>query len=296
MTANTNEHDHSTSESRRVKAGCLYLVATPIGNLEDITLRALRVLREVDVVAAEDTRRARVLFSRFAIETPTFSLFEGNEARRLEEVVARLRAGEAVAMISEAGTPALSDPGWRTVRRCLEEGLAIDVIPGASAITTALLLSGLPSDRFRWLGFLPRKGRRRRELIDEIHTSLETVVLFEAPGRCGATLAELAAVLGERPAAVCRELTKLHQEALREPLSALAARFADRPPRGEVTLVIGGVPDGAGELSDEALAELVAPRLAAGEGPREISQALGPRAGKRRVYQLALALKKDYPV
>ena len=275
-----------------LQPGCLYLVATPIGNLEDITFRAVRVLGQVDLVAAEDTRSARVLFAHHGISTPTVSLYAHNEEQRAGDLVARLEAGGTVALISEAGSPALSDPGWRTVQRCLAAGLAIDVIPGPSAITTALLLSGLPSDRFRWLGFLPRRGRRRKSMIDEIRRSRETVILFEAPGRTGQTLAELAAALGTRLAAVTRELTKLHQEALRGPLPELALRFADTPPRGEVTLVIAGA-EAAEGLDEEALATAVRARLAQGASARDISEQLGERAGKRRVYQLALELSAE---
>lgn len=276
--------------SGEVQAGCLYLVGTPIGNLEDISYRAVRVLGAVQLIAAEDTRKARVLLEHYGIAVPTISLFEANEARRAGEIVAALREGRAVAVISEAGNPAISDPGWQVLRRCLDEGLPVDVIPGPSAVLTALVLSGLPAARFRFLGFMPRKGPRRRELIATLQEAQETAVIFESPARVAATIAELAAALGDREAALLRELTKLHQEAVREPLSALAQRYAQQAPRGEVCLVIAGAPAGEERLDDEALAALITARLRDGERPREIAAALASRAGRRRAYQLALQL------
>jgi 16S rRNA (cytidine1402-2'-O)-methyltransferase len=266
-------------------------VATPIGNLEDITFRAVRVLKEVDLIAAEDTRRARILLSHYEIATPTLSFFAGNEARRVPQILQRMEAGQSVALISEAGTPGISDPGWRLIRRCLDAGFAVDAAPGPSAVITALVLAGLPTDRFRWLGFLPRKGRERKKLVAEVAAARETTVLYEAPPRVGATLAELAAVLGPRPAALARELTKLHQEVIREPLDLLARRFADQPPRGEITLLIGGAP--SARPDPDAVEAEVRSRLEQGEGPRAIAEALGPDFGRRRVYQLALRLQEQ---
>jgi 16S rRNA (cytidine1402-2'-O)-methyltransferase len=265
------------------------VVATPIGNLEDITHRAVRVLGEVEVIAAEDTRSARVLLGHYEIRTPVVSCFAGNEARRAEELVTRLRAGAAVALISEAGMPGISDPGARLVARCLAETIAIDVVPGPSAAVTALVLSGLPTERFTFVGFLPRAGRERRRALAELADSTATLVIYEAPPRVGTTLADLQRSLGDRPAALVREMTKLHQEAVRGSLAALAARYAGEPPRGEVTLVVGGAPPAAmdeGELRGEVQA-----RLAAGERPREIAAALAEH-GKRAVYQLALELSR----
>jgi 16S rRNA (cytidine1402-2'-O)-methyltransferase len=276
------------------------VVATPIGNLEDITLRAVRVLREVDLIAAEDTRAARVLLSRYEITTPTVSYFKGNEARREPLLLERLKEGQAVALISEAGTPGVSDPGHRLIERCLAEGLAVDVIPGPSAVLTALLLSGLPTDCFSSFGFLPRRGRDRKQHLEELRQAPGTLILYEAPGRVARTLADLLETLGDRPAALVREMTKLHQEAVRASLSELAHRFAEAPPRGEVTLVVApgdrsgpaAVGSGAGAgPSVEDLETLVRARLEAGSSPRAISRDLAPH-GRRRVYQMALGITR----
>ncbi|MCA9664398.1 MAG: 16S rRNA (cytidine(1402)-2'-O)-methyltransferase [Myxococcales bacterium] len=273
----------------------LYLVATPIGNLEDMTYRAVRVLREVDVIAAEDTRKARILLDHYGIKTRTISFFEGNEARRSAELVRDVAAGKRVAVISEAGLPGISDPGARLVRAAIEANLRVDVIPGASAVTTAVVLSGFGGEPegvpgFCWLGFVPRKGRARRELLERVASSDRPAVLFEAPGRLGRTLAELAEVAGsERRAAVCRELTKRFQEIQRSTLGDLAARYAETPPRGEITLVVDAAASGE-QLDGEALQEAVRARVEAGDGPREIADALKGLAPRRRVYQLALEL------
>jgi 16S rRNA (cytidine1402-2'-O)-methyltransferase len=287
-----------------VRPGCLHVVSTPIGNLEDITHRAVRVLGEVEVIAAEDTRSARVLLARYGIRTRAVSLHRDNEAARSEEIVARLRAGASVALVSEAGTPGVSDPGGRLVARALAEGLAVEAIPGPSAVTTALVLSGLRLEGgFTFVGFLPRRGRERREALAEIAASPRPTVFFEAPGRLAATLAELTAAVakpGERRAAVLREMTKLHEEATRGSLAELSARVSSAPPpRGEVTVVLDGAPrpSRAGAASAEPGADgdggdLVAEvdrRLAAGETPRAIALALAERGVPRRVaYQLAL--------
>lgn len=281
------------SEARRAptRGGCLYLVGTPIGNLEDMSHRAVRVLNEVALIAAEDTRSARVLCERYGVRTPTVSYHKENEARRAEELCARLGAGEAIALISEAGMPGISDPGARLVARCLELGLDVDVVPGPSASLAALVLSGLPSDRFLWLGFLPRRGAERERLLAGLAEDPSTLVLFEAPTRVASTLAELAQVLGtDRRCALARELTKLHQEVVRGTLAELAARYEPEAPRGEVTLVVEGAPP-TPALSEEALRVEVERRLALGESPRAIAHALAGE-GRRRVYQLALTLAR----
>jgi len=272
-----------------VRKGCLYVVGTPIGNLEDLTLRAARVLREVDLIAAEDTRTTRVLLAHLGIATPMVSYYKDVEARRTPALLAELQAGKAVALVSDAGMPGVSDPGGRLLASCLEAGLEVDVIPGPSAALTALLLSGLPGERFTFVGFLPRGGAERGRLLEELAAEPGTLILFESPRRVGRTLADLLQALGERPAAVARELTKLHQEVARGTLSELAARYAESPPRGEVTLVIGGRP-AAQELSPEALEAEVRGRLERGESARDIAHALAEH-GRRRVYQLALQLR-----
>ena len=270
-------------------SGRLSVVATPIGNLEDITYRAVRVLGEVDLIAAEDTRSARKLLGRYGVRKETVSVFAGNEARRTEELLTRLVAGDHVALISESGTPGVSDPGERLIRRCIDAGIEVDVVPGPSAVTTALVLSGLPAARFTFLGFLPRAGGRRREVLEQLRFEPGTLVLYESPRRVHQTLQDLLATLGEREAALARELTKRHQEVVREPLSALVARFKEQPARGEVTLVIGpGREDDA--LPGEALDREILARLGRGESPAQISQALRFH-GKRAVYQRALRLR-----
>jgi len=268
--------------------GTLYLVGTPIGNLEDLTLRAVRVLGEVDLVAAEDTRTARKLLAHLDLRKPTVSLNKDNEARRAEQVLEALSRQEAVALISEAGMPGISDPGERLVRRCLEREIPVDVIPGPSAVLAALCLSGLPALPFTFFGFLPRKGRRRKEQLARLVQDPATAVIFESPRRTAATLADLADALGERQAALARELTKVHQQVVRGSLAELAERARQEPPRGEVTLVVAGAPPPEAP-DDEALSVMVRQRLEQGESPRQIADALG-ELGRRRVYQLALAL------
>lgn len=272
-----------------VNAGTLYVVGTPIGNLEDITYRAARVLGEVDLIAAEDTRTARVLLSRYEIETPTVSFFKGNEARRGAELTARLRQDAAVALISEAGMPGVSDPGGRLIASCVEADIPIDVIPGPTAVTGALVLSGLLADRFCFLGFLPRGGKDRRKILEQLRFEHKTMVLYESPRRVGKTVAQLLEVLGDRPAALVRELTKLHQEVIRLPLSGLNERCAARATRGEVTLVVSGAAESQSLPRGDIQAE-IEQRLAAGQSPREVADALRLH-GRRQVYQAALAAR-----
>ena len=275
--------------------GVLYVVATPIGNLEDITYRAVRVLREVDLIAAEDTRRTGNLLRHLGIEPRRIvSFFEGNEAARSEELAGELAAGARVALVSDAGTPGISDPGQRLVARALEQGARVEVVPGPAAVVTALVASGLPSDRFLFLGFPPRKPGARRELFAQLRREPATLILYEAPDRAAATLADLAAALGEeRPAAVARELTKLHEEVLRLPLGELAAELARSPRRGEHTLVVAGAGDEV-EAPEVNLETAVRELLAQGLGPRDVAARLVAQTGvaRRRIYQLALSLAR----
>jgi len=218
----------------------LYVVATPIGNLEDITLRALRVLREVALIAAEDTRTARKLLARHDIHTPLTSFFEHSRLPKLDYLLQTLAEND-VALISEAGMPGLSDPGYELIRAAIARGLPVVPIPGPSAITTALAVSGLPSDQFVYLGFLPRRPAERRRLLSTVAAEPRTLVAFEAPHRLLACLSDLAAILGEqRRLAVCRELTKAFEEVRRETVAEALAHFRETAPRGEFTLVIAG--------------------------------------------------------
>ncbi len=222
-------------------AGVIYLVATPIGNLEDITLRALRTLREVDLVACEDTRHTGRLLRRFEIDKPLLSYRDRNEAARAAELVERAQGGESIAVVSDAGTPGISDPGFRVARAAAAAGVRVAPIPGASAALAALAASGLPTDRFRFEGFLPPRKAKRRAALEALRTETATVVLYEAPHRIVDSLRDIAAILGERPLALARELTKLHEEYLRGTAEDLVAEIAGRPAvKGEIVLLIGG--------------------------------------------------------
>jgi len=256
-------------------AGRLIVCPTPIGNLEDVTLRVLSALREVDVVACEDTRRTRVLLERYGVSATLVSYHEHNERARATQLVERMRKGGVVALVSDAGTPLVSDPGFVLVGACVAAGLAVEVLPGPSAVMSALVASALPSDTWRFVGYLPRK----RGALAELLRAPETIVAFESPHRVAASLAVLAQVDPERPAVVCRELTKLHEEIMRGTASELAARYASNPPRGEVVLVLGGAPAAAPELGPalEALRKLVA----AGAKPRPASSVVASLTGTK---------------
>jgi 16S rRNA (cytidine1402-2'-O)-methyltransferase len=277
-------------------AGILYVVATPIGNLEDITHRAARILGEVDLVAAEDTRRSGQLLRHLGIEPRRMvSFFEGNEAARSEELIGELRAGARVALVSDAGTPGISDPGQRLVARARELGARVEVVPGPSAAVTALVASGLPSDRFLFVGFPPRKAGARRELFARLRSEPATLIFYEAPDRVGETLADLAAALGdERLVAVARELTKLHEEVVRGPLGALAADFSASPRRGEHTLVVAGFDEASAPPPEVDLESAVRALLAQGLGPKDVAARVAAQTGlaRRRIYQLALSVAR----
>ena len=230
----------SSGKGAKGAEGVLYLVATPIGNLKDMTIRGLKVLREVDLIAAEDTREARKLLGRYRVKRPLLSFHEHNEKRRIPVLMGRLRAGEKVALISDAGTPGISDPGWRLVRRAHEEGIRVVPVPGPSAVIAALVASGLPTDSFHFLGFLPPKGGKRQRRLEEIRGLRGTVVLFEAPHRILRTLEDLLEVCGDREVAVMRELTKLHEEVIRGRLKEVKEEIERRGPRGEMTIVLAG--------------------------------------------------------
>jgi 16S rRNA (cytidine1402-2'-O)-methyltransferase len=246
----------------RAAVGRLVICPTPIGNLEDVTLRVLAVLGEADVVACEDTRHASILLKRYGLTVKLVSFHEHNERARAAELVARMRGGATVALVSDAGMPLISDPGFALVRACLEAGVALEVLPGPSAVVTALVASGLPADRWCFVGFLPRK---RAELEKLLAHATETLVAFESPRRLAATLELLAAREPERPVVVCRELTKLHEEVRRGSATELAshygaARSDSSPVRGEVVLVLGAAAAHRQGLQEalQALGELVA--------------------------------------
>jgi 16S rRNA (cytidine1402-2'-O)-methyltransferase len=261
--------------------GRLVVCPTPIGNLEDVTLRVLDALAGADVVACEDTRHTKVLLDRHGITVPLVSYHEHNERPRALELAARIRAGAVVALVSDAGTPMVSDPGYALVHGCLEEGLAVEVLPGPSAVVTALIASGLPAERWLFVGFLPR---RRSELGDLLASAAETLVAFESPRRLAGTLALLAAKDPERPVAVCRELTKLHEEVRRGSAAELArfygaGRGSAGPVRGEVVLVVGPAP--AGEPRREEAVQALRALVDAGARARASASVVAKLTGVR---------------
>ena len=281
----------------RARSATLSIVATPIGNLEDITLRALRTLREADVVLAEDTRRTRVLCLHHGIHCQLRSFHAHSSAQAQERVLEELAAGKHVALVTDAGTPLLSDPGAALVSAARARGLAVEAIPGPSAITAALTVAGLAVDQFRFVGFLPRSGRRRREALARVAQDPATSVLFESPRRLPETLEELAAVLQpDQPIAVCRELTKLHEEVARGSARELLERFRDGA-RGEITLVIEGRgPDAARARADSAQPDLdarIEALLADGMSARDAATRLAQETGQRRqeIYARIEAIK-----
>lgn len=273
--------------------GTLHVVATPIGNLEDVTLRALRVLREADLVFAEDTRRTRVLLDHHGISAKPVSLHAHNEAARLGKALETLEGDGSVAIVSDAGTPLLSDPGERLVRAAAAAGHRVEPIPGASAVLAALAGAGLRAQPFTFLGFLPRKLGARRSQIEAFRMRSETLVVFESPRRVASTLRELTEWLGEgRRACVARELTKLHEEFARGTLAELAEQFAQGA-RGEVTLVVEGAEFDVAELSHDELDDELRSRVALGQSAREIAADLAPRSGRprRELYARVLELR-----
>lgn len=273
-------------------AGRLYVVATPIGNLADITLRALRVLGEVDVVAAEDTRTTRKLLANHGIKTPLVSYHEHNENVRTPELLLRMENGESVALVSEAGTPSISDPGYRLVREAIGAGITVEPLPGASAILAAVVVSGLPSDAFVFEGFLPRRSGERRRRLAELSSERRTLVVFEAPHRLDRCLSDMAEILGDREIALCRELTKLHEEVRRGSLIDLAATVQKTPVKGEIVLVVGGAPQEEADL--EAAIREVLERNGSGESVREATRAVAEARGvsRRALYDRVLQSRK----
>jgi 16S rRNA (cytidine1402-2'-O)-methyltransferase len=272
--------------------GTLYLVGTPIGNLEDASLRAVRVLSEVGLIAAEDTRRARILLQRYEIGTTVTSYFEGNKLAKLDEVLAALETGD-VALISEAGMPGLSDPGYELIRAAIDRGYTVVPVPGPSAPVTALVASGLPSDAFIYLGFLPRRSAERRAFLEGIAGERRTLVAFEAPHRLRQSLADIEDALGDRRIAICRELTKVHEEIWRGRVSEARQHFEETKPRGEFTLVIAGAEDKPGRWSRARVRETLARLLAEGTprpaAARQVSESSG--WSRSEIYDLSLELE-----
>lgn len=262
----------------------LYVVATPIGNLEDISLRALRTLREVKLIAAEDTRKTRQLLNAYDIKTPMTSYYEHNKLIKLDYILERLKAGD-VALVSEAGTPGLSDPGYELIKAASQLGVAVVPIPGPSVVITALTVSGLATDRFTYLGFLPRKAGERRQLLKSAAQDSGTIIILEAPHRLLATLEDALVVLGNRRIAVCRELTKLHEEVFRSSISQAIQHFAE--PRGEFTLVIeGNVEKPQAELTAGIKEKLRGMQLSGVRAKEAVAQVAGETGlSKKELYR-----------
>jgi 16S rRNA (cytidine1402-2'-O)-methyltransferase len=241
--------------SQQAKKGVLYLVSTPIGNLEDITLRAIRILKEVDLVACEDTRRTRILLSHYGIKTALTSLYDEIERKKGEVLVEKLLGGQSLAYVSDAGTPLISDPGYHLVRIAVEAGILVVPVPGPSAVITALSVAGMPSDRFAFFGFLPEKAGRRQSFLQKLKTLSMTLVFYESPRRIVDSLKDIRAVLGDRDVAVTRELTKVFEEVIRGRVDDVVAKLEEQGVKGEITLLVGGAPEkpGAGDGEIEAL-------------------------------------------
>ena len=285
-------------------AGTLYIVATPIGNLEDITQRALRVLGEVDLVACEDTRRTRVLLNHFGIKTKTISYHEHNERERATEICKLLVSGKNIALVSDAGTPLINDPGFRVANAAIELNLPVIPVPGPTAFVSALVASGLPSDQFFFAGFLPARANARRAKLEELRAIPATLVFYEAPHRINASLKDALGVLGDRRAAVARELTKIHEEIARGSLRELAQRFgAASPARGEIVLLISDLiadepsADQSGQTGSssprlfERVSELEGEGLDAKVALKKAARELGMK--RAEAYRLLIAQKNQ---
>jgi 16S rRNA (cytidine1402-2'-O)-methyltransferase len=278
-----------------VPPGTLFVVATPLGHLEDVTLRALRVLREATLVACEDTRRTATLLRSHGISTPTTSYFEHNESWKGERILEALRAGRDVALVSDAGTPGISDPGYRLVRDARDAGLPVVPVPGPSAAVAALSVSGLPTDRFLFVGFLPPRSGARRRALEELARERSTLVFYETAVRVVDALADMVDLLGDREGFLCREATKVHEEYRRDRLSALRASLAERGAvRGEIVLVVGGAGTPSPAAGQDPVAlyrQLAAGGLRRREAVKETARRLGRPA--REVYALVQASEPD---
>ncbi|MEB3180814.1 MAG: 16S rRNA (cytidine(1402)-2'-O)-methyltransferase [Nostocaceae cyanobacterium] len=279
--------------SNEAKSGTLYVVATPIGNLEDMTFRAVRILQTVDVIAAEDTRHTGKLLQHFQIKTPQTSYHDHNRSSRTPELLQQLTDGKAIALVTDAGIPLISDPGYELVQACVTQGISVVPIPGASAAITALSAAGLPTDRFAFEGFLPTKGKERAERLSALTTEYRTIILYEAPHRVRQTLQDLAATLGDgRQIVLGRELTKLHEEFWRGTIAQAILHYSAIEPQGEFTLVVAGTPPTQPQLTEEQLKaelkQLMSQGISRSQASRQL--AIATRVARRRLYELALAI------
>ena len=270
----------------------LYLVATPIGNLEDISARALRILREVRLIAAEDKRHTGKLLKHFGIQTPLTSYHDHNKRLQIEPILAALEQGD-VALVSDAGMPGINDPGYRLVNAALQAGHTVSPIPGPSAPIAALAASGLPTDTFLYLGYLPRKATARCKLLAEVARQPHTLIFLETPHRLLDALDDMQQTLGDRHIAVAREMTKMFEEFYRGPISAARQHFASAPPRGELTLIVAGFSPGSERWPEERLRRMLRERLAAGESPSRLAKRLARESGwpRREVYALSIEVE-----
>lgn len=278
------------------KPGTLYVVGTPIGNLEDITFRAVRILQTVDIIAAEDTRHTGKLLQHFQVKTPQVSYHEHNRTSRIPELLEHLANNKAIALVSDAGMPGISDPGYELVKACIEAGIPVVPIPGASAAITALSASGLPTDRFVFEGFLPAKSQQRQEHLESLQTESRTLIFYESPHRLRDTLQDLAKVWGnDRQIVLGRELTKLYEEFWRGTIAEAIAHYSQREPQGEYTLVVAGIPASQPQLTEEELKaelkQLISQGISRSQASRQLAKFTSlPR---RQLYQLALSLVMD---
>ncbi len=275
------------------KPGILYLVGTPIGNLEDMTFRAVRILQAVDLIAAEDTRHTGKLLHHFQITTPQISYHEHNQKARIPELIGKLRQGKALALVTDAGMPGISDPGYELVKACIEANIAVVPIPGVTAAITALSAAGLPTDRFVFEGFLPAKGQARKQRLAELKIESRSIILYESPHRLRQTLSDLATVLGENGQIVlARELTKLHEEFWRGSIKDAIAHYITREPQGEFTLVLAGTLLETPQMNDDAIKQELQHLLSQGLSRSEASRQLAALTSlsRRHIYQLALEI------
>ncbi len=277
-----------------MSTGTLYIVATPIGNLEDMTFRAVRILKEADLIAAEDTRHSRKLLTHFGISTSLTAYHDHNESLKTPHLLERLKSGLSVALITDAGTPCIADPGYRIVRAAAQEGIRVVPVPGSSATMAALSASGLPTDEFTFAGFLPAKAGKRRERLRELAVECRLLVFYEAPHRLSAMLGDLYDVFGEREALVARELTKIYEEFARGTLTELAQRFRETPARGEVVVLVAP-PQTPIEAVQPNVEGMLKDLLEAGMTVKDAARRIADATGKSRseLYELALMLRKD---
>jgi 16S rRNA (cytidine1402-2'-O)-methyltransferase len=276
--------------------GTLYLVATPIGNLEDITFRAIRILQEADLIAAEDTRHTGKLLHHYQIETPQISYHEHNARSRIPQLIEKLQAGQTIALVSDAGMPGISDPGYELVCACAEAGIIVSPIPGPAAVVSAIAAAALPSDRFTFEGFLPVKGKARTERLSQLATEPRTMVLYESPHRLLKTLADLHKHLGsERQVTVARELTKRYEEFWRGTVEDAVGHFTVNEPRGEFTIAIAGHTTTPETISEADLIQQLETLISQGLSPSKASRQLAQETGlsKREIYQLSLTIKQE---